>query len=105
MSSVCLVRSFSLLLTLLPPQNINKLTWGGLGGNPIEMVISSRLGLLEQPNKSALEEIIKLTLVFIKTKFPSRELLHERGQRCETACYDRGALAGNEYEAEGVRFG
>lgn len=69
------------------------------------MVISSRFGLLKQPNESVLEEIIKLTLVFIKTKFPSREPLHERKQRQETACYDRGAVVGNEYEAEGVRFG
>lgn len=30
-------------------------------------------GLLEEANKSALEEITELTLVFTKTKFPSRQ--------------------------------
>lgn len=50
-------------------------TWDEARGNPIYLGCWSALvwGLLEESNKNGLEEIIELTLVFTKTKFPSRE--------------------------------
>lgn len=69
------------------------------------MVISSRLGLLEEPKKSTLKEMMKLTLVFTETKFQVEITIHAEAQRQETACLVRGALVVNEYEAKDLRFG